>query len=184
MRAHSRRVVLGTAALLAASRGDRAGTGRPLRSSRHPVSRRVSRSYPMTKRRMCRGEAAGEQRRCAGQLVHRGGDRPSVSVNAHRSVDRSRRRVLSAPLSTSATGQQRQLRLHSGRATTAPVPECRPRRARASPPKHGAFFSDSVPLNAAATISSRTATVTWKPPSNTNGLPIDRYLVQMNEHVA
>jgi hypothetical protein len=48
-------------------------------------------------------------------------------------------------------------------------------------PVHIAYFADSAPLNAKATISGRTATVTWSAPTNTNGLPIDRYLIQMND---
>ncbi|MBV9369364.1 MAG: fibronectin type III domain-containing protein, partial [Frankiales bacterium] len=48
-------------------------------------------------------------------------------------------------------------------------------------PQHIAFLADSPPLSAKATISGRTATVTWAPPANTNNVPIDRYLVQMND---
>lgn len=48
-------------------------------------------------------------------------------------------------------------------------------------PQHIAFLSDSPPLSAKATISGRTATVTWAPPANTNNVPIDRYLIQMND---
>lgn len=48
-------------------------------------------------------------------------------------------------------------------------------------PRHDPYLADSAPLNAKATISGQTATVTWSPPTNTNGLPIDRYLIQMND---
>src|SRR5579885_734498 len=48
-------------------------------------------------------------------------------------------------------------------------------------PQHIAFLADSPPLSAKATISGRTATVTWTPPANTNNVPIDRYLIQMND---
>jgi hypothetical protein len=48
-------------------------------------------------------------------------------------------------------------------------------------PIHVPFLADSWPQNVTATISGQTATVTWSPPANTNGLPIDRYLIQMND---
>ena len=40
---------------------------------------------------------------------------------------------------------------------------------------------DSAPTNVAATVSGQSATVTWQPPTNSNGLPIDRYLIQAND---
>jgi hypothetical protein len=40
---------------------------------------------------------------------------------------------------------------------------------------------DSQPENVSAAVDGQSATVTWQPPSNTNGLPIDRYLITISD---
>lgn len=40
---------------------------------------------------------------------------------------------------------------------------------------------DSAPQNVTAVANGQSATVSWQPPANTNGLPIDRYMVQIND---
>lgn len=56
-----------------------------------------------------------------------------------------------------------------------------PATSGSATPKAPSEPQDSAPQDVAAVANGQSATVSWQPPSNTNGLPIDRYMIQIND---